>query len=296
VAGGSNPSDPIRSLHLVVALGVTLIAVAASVAGWSPSPIAALAIGVGALMFGMPHGALDVAIGPQLLHWAAFFPLYGLVAGLTVALWFVTPLLSLGLFLLLSWYHFGSGNVSGFGLIRALRFCRGIATGGFVLGLPMVFHADVVSPIFTDLMIDRTAFDPGRVRIWGVAMLMLAVPSAIVIVCAHISRRDWVGATEIVLLSMLGIVASPLISFAIYFACWHSPRHMLEVRAGKRATIPTVVATLFTVGVAAAVWVLVRPSIATATQVVFIGLASLTVPHLAVTESIRRKHHRKHSE
>ncbi len=240
----------------------------------------------------MPHGALDVALGPQLLHWAVFFPLYGLLAGLTVAMWFGAPPASLGLFLVLSWFHFGSGDAGGWGFGRWGSICRGAATGGLVLGLPLAAHADVVAPIFSHLLLRHGAMSVTQVQTWGFVVCAVVVPAAVLTVGAHISRRQWTGAAEIVLLCALGIVASPLVSFAVYFALWHSPRHMLEVRAGRRATIPTLIATVATIGVASFIWVRFSPEVSTAIQVVFIGLAALTVPHLLVTEGIRRKHRR----
>lgn len=84
--------------------------------------------------------------------------------------------------------------------------------------------------------------------------------------------------------------ATPLLSFAVYFALWHSPRHLLASGVDRRSMAPTVVATIATLGLGVGAWVLMEPATATAIRVVFIGLAALTVPHLAVTAVARRRH------
>ena len=276
--------------HGPIALSVTAIAVGMTLAGWSLSPLTALIVAVVAVALGMPHGALDVTIGPRLMSWYWFFPAYGLAAALTVAGWMAAPKYGLAIFVLLSWAHFGSGDMDGWHFVRWIAVARGAATGGLVLGLPLALHADVVAPIFTTLMLNRATFTASTSVAWGSAMLVVAVPAGAVACATHLVTEQWAGVGELVLLAMLGVYATPLLTFAVYFALWHSPRHLLASGVERRSVTPTVLATIATLGLGASAWVLIEPATTTAVRVVFIGLAALTVPHLAVTAVARRRH------
>ncbi len=275
--------------HGPIALSVTAIAVGMTLAGWSLSPLTALIVAVVAVALGMPHGALDVTIGPRLMSWHWFFPAYGLAAALTVAGWMAAPKYGLAIFVLLSWAHFGSGDIDGWHFVRWIAVARGAATGGLVLGLPLALHADVVAPIFTTLMLNHKTFAATTSVAWGTAMLAVAVPAGTVASVAHLVTRQWAGFGELALLVALGVFATPLLSFAVYFALWHSPRHLLASGVDRRSMAPTVVATIATLGLGVGAWVLMEPATATAIRVVFIGLAALTVPHMAVTAVARRR-------
>ncbi len=273
--------------HRHVALALTTLCLVATVIGGTPSPHVSLIVGAVAVALGMPHGALDVAIGPRLMHWWVFFPGYGLLFAVTVAAWFAAPLVSLGVFLSLSWFHFGTGDASGWDLSPRLRSVRALATGGVVLGGPMACHAAVVAPLFTALQLGRREVPAATVHSWGLAMLAVAGPAALLTTAKHLLARQWSGAAEILLLVAVATSASPLITFAVYFAFWHSPRHLIEVRPTRQSLAATSVATALTLVGAFVVWWSLRPSFDSAVQVVFIGLAALTVPHLVVTMAVR---------
>ncbi len=283
----------ITALHPRVAATLSLILAVGFLAGWTPSPSFALALAVGAVVVGMPHGALDVAIGPKLLDWKVFFPLYGMAVATTIAIWFAAPRWSLVAFLALSWMHFGSGDMGDFNMDRLVRLARGAATGGLVIGLPLAVHPDVVVPIFDTLLLGRDTFTADDARLWGLVICGIAGPAAIATIAAHLLKRQWVGALEIAVIALLGVVGSPLVAFSAYFALWHSPRHLIAVAPNRRQAFPTLAATIGTLIAAVVVWSIYKPLMDTAVQVVFIGLAALTVPHLVVTAAFSR--HRRSS-
>ena len=68
-------------------------------------------------LFGVPHGGFDAAIarrngwsmsGP--LSWVTFHLAYIAIAIIVAFLWWWFPLVSLGLFLIISGYHFGASR------------------------------------------------------------------------------------------------------------------------------------------------------------------------------------------
>ena len=278
-----------ESRRNVVALTVTGVAVTATLAGWSPSiPTAVVIVGLAAAV-GMPHGALDVAVGPRHLPRRAFFNGYGLLALATVVLWFAAPVVALAAFFTMSWFHFGSGDASHHLALGEHRFAHGVATGGAVLGLPLALHAGLVGPVLNDLLLGRSALDDAAVTSAGVAMVAVAAVAGM-IVAVHALRTGANGVlAELGAIFVLGAVVHPLVSFAVYFALWHSPRHLLDLDIDRRAVVPTILATIATFAAAGTVWTLAEPSVALATRIVFIGLAALTTPHLVTTEMLRRR-------
>jgi beta-carotene 15,15'-dioxygenase len=217
---------------------------------------------------------------------------YGLLFGLAVVAWLLAPFVSLVAFLVISWFHFGSGDASGWGLRRSLAAFRGTTTAGLVLGLPMALHSDIVAPIFTALQLGRRQVDPSIVRTMGAAVLAIAFPAGAFALFEHLRRRQWAGAGELLVLLTLGSIASPLVTFAAYFALWHSPRHILEIKPSTVTLSVAALASAVTILMGLMVWSHLQPTPDTATQVVFIGLGALTVPHLIVTAYVRSSGHR----
>jgi beta-carotene 15,15'-dioxygenase len=292
---GSLPNlvSDMRAFHHNGALALSGFVVTCSLAGWQPSTTVSIVIAVIAVFCGMPHGALDVALGPKMLNWKLFFPLYGSAFGLTIGAWLIEPLVSLVAFLLFSWFHFGSGDAHGWGFGSLLIATRATTTGGLVLGLPMAIHADTVAPVFTALQLNRRDIDAVTVRWWGFVILACALPALLFCIAAHLRRRQWSGAAELVMLLLVGSCASPLIGFSTYFAVWHSPRHMMDVGPTRTSLTAAAAATVATIAFAGAAWLSFEPDIQTAIRVIFMGLAALTVPHLVVTAGLRSRYRPK---
>jgi beta-carotene 15,15'-dioxygenase len=285
--------------HRCVAIAVATAAILVSLLGWSPTPGVALALAAAAASVGLPHGALDVAIGPALMDRRLYFALYGVLAVLMIGLWFLIPPLALALFFAMSWFHFGSGDALGDAADHAVdtapdrRTARlhGVATGGLVVGMPLAAHATITSQVLDPLMLGRSGFGSATAVAWGTVILAVALPATLMALIGHLRRGSWALAGELMVLALLGVVAHPLISFAVYFVAFHSPRHLIEMAPSRSTIAPTALASLATIGGAAAMWFALEPSAAATIQIVFIGLAALTVPHLVTTCGLTRARH-----
>jgi beta-carotene 15,15'-dioxygenase len=285
------PTARERSVHDRLAMGATTItgaALALTMGGWSPSPAAATIIVVLAVCIGMPHGAYDVVAGPRLFSPTRFFLGYGLLVGAVVVGWLLAPAVALAAFLAASWAHFGAGDVHGRGFAPRQALSHAVASGGVVLGLPLLAHADVVEPVFNGLLLGRSTVDAAALQLVGLAIATVAAAALVVAIADHLRVRALPAVVELVLVAALAATAHPLISFAVYFACWHSPRHLVAIGADRRGLVPTLLATVVTLVAGGAVMVTVAPAVQTVTTVVFIGLAALTLPHLLVTSAAHR--------
>lgn len=263
---------------------VTLAAVGLGIPLPSPT-VQIVLLGLLAGVLGLPHGALDPLIARRAGLWrtplgfAGFNAVYILVVVGVVLLWLVAPVLSLVAFLLVSALHFGSDWNADRSV--GLRFLAGFG----LLTVPALSHPDQVSAIYVVLSGDGGAVVAG-VQEWlgpiAVAGLLIAALVAL--------RHRPSESVEIVLATMLALATEPLVFFVLYFCALHSFRHLKggfrdERGGGRRTALVVLVYTvvpLLTVGVFLVVFGPGGVPSEQILQLVFIGLAGLTVPHMMV--------------
>ena len=243
------------------------------------------------LLLGVPHGALDVVFMRQLTNvrsaagWSLFAVGYLSAAASVVVLWWLAPGLFLAAFLLISVFHF-SGDPEG----DAAAWFR-MLYGGAVIFCPLALHAAEVSQLFASL-----AGEPAAESIVA-ALQWAAWPwvGAIAVATIADAERQPVRSVELVSVTALLTFAPPLIGFTIFFCGMHSARHVLRTRdyshAGTIGHLLRIAAwpMLATVaGVAIAWWLSdAKPLDMRLAQLLFVGLAALTVPHMLVVERVR---------
>jgi beta-carotene 15,15'-dioxygenase len=241
-----------------------------------------MVLGILAAVLGLPHGALDPLIARRLGLWTgpAGFAVFNLVylgaVVLVVVLWLLNPVASLVVFLAVSAAHFGA-DWNGDRPVW-LRMTAGVG----LLSLPSFGHRTEVAGLYETLA-------PGGgeaislVQFWIAPVALIGVLAGAVLA----SRRRSNESVELVLAALLAVVAPPLVFFAIYFCALHSVRHLrsgFRAESGGRVTAGVVV--LYTaVPILAAVAFLASGASTVAMddrllQIVFIGLAGLTVPHM----------------
>jgi Brp/Blh family beta-carotene 15,15'-monooxygenase len=246
--------------------------------------IVLLAIVVATL--GLPHGALDPWIAKQAglakstKALVVFNVAYLGLAALVVLIWMWAPVTSLAVFLIISAWHFsGDWQTDVHGALR-------VSVGLMLLLMPIGFHTEQVAMLFTHIS------GPGGAELarflaippW---LLGLAMAAATAMACWH---KRWLAALEYLGLLVLAFTTAPLVYFALYFCLLHSPRHLLGVfrQAGPKVrgtliytTLIYTLATLVLAGLLAWLWSAVALD-SLLLRLVFIGLAAVTVPHMAL--------------
>jgi len=251
------------------------------------------------VVIGLPHGAFDGAIARHLGYSRTlgglikFITVYLGLAGAVVAFWVWQPGLALALFLLISAVHFGYGDATATnGIARAVQIA---AHGGVAVFGISLFHLQQVTPIYAaltngDIMLAGMMTEMFPIFIMPVAALYLIVA----IRDAGLRPR----LVELALLCLLLSVVPPLVGFAIYFCVIHTGRHMRHIwdRVSSHATPRHILsqAMLFTLaswgGGAMMLWWLDSGNISQdLLQVIFIGLAALTVPHMILVDGLFRR-------
>lgn len=184
-----------------------------------------LALLVAMLTTGLLHGSVDQVVASRLFRTEGFrfYGPYLAVVALTGLLWFLSAPLALAVFLALSVWHFGEGD-----LRDHVPHLRGQAAASVTRGLI------VVGTLFSAW--------PGEVasllgpEIWDLPPMQRSIWVPITLCAVHIatvagSCRQWRGSLEVAAVDAVGLAAwlwcaPPILAFAGYFAAWHSVAHI----------------------------------------------------------------------
>ena len=299
---------PARAACNAIVLGagpvLVVVTVVASVLGGASAcstsvPSWALAVALAALVLGVPHGAVDHLALARSSRVSAGLPVrtvYVVAAAAAALAILCIPGPAFVVVLAMSVWHFGTGDVEAVADLsgrvtrgRPVRVVQALALGAAPVLLPLtgasaVSTVQLINPGLAEVL-TPAAMSLAR---YGVLCLILL---AVVLLARDGNRR---GAAELALLAVLGLVASPLVAFAVYFASWHALRHTARLAAGPggdvrlanlgRTFAAGVPALVVTVAVAAACVVAFRGSSTIGTWM-WVGLAlvwGLTVPHMIV--------------
>jgi Brp/Blh family beta-carotene 15,15'-monooxygenase len=277
-----------RSATAWIFPGITLLLVLATSAGASVNePIILIILTAGVVCLGLPHGSLDPLVARKLyganrrFTMLRFLAAYTLIAALCAAGWIAAPGIALPIFLVISALHFGSDWQQ-----RGSPWGRA-AYGACVVTLPTLHHAETVRRIYLALGATNAA------GIVGVSVVVAWIVAALAVLSLlpRIKGR-WRDGIELAVLLIGGVMLPPLVFFVCYFCLLHSPRHLWDtsrtvgisgIRAVAAAVAPTVAATLV---FAAVLWHFLPSgrSHDRVLELVFVGLAALTVPHMLLTE------------
>ena len=290
--------NPSRIAGLAFSILATVIAVASvllpPINATTELVIAAFLIA----LFGMPHGALDTVYAQEVYQlrtvagWIGFTLLYLLPILLVVLVWQFAPTLFLWGFLIISLAHFSADPSSGTPLMARIFY------GGAIIVLPALLHASEVARLFSMLIgVERAA----AVVLW---LNVLSWPwlAGIVAFAAYCLWLEWLTGVEIAAVAVLAVLGSPLLAFTVFFCGMHSLRHILRTAsyaAGATSLLfaAAILPLLAWLGLFVSALFFWRdiPLEARLMQLIFVGLAALTVPHMALLERVRQSGWRKHS-
>jgi Brp/Blh family beta-carotene 15,15'-monooxygenase len=254
-------------------------------------------------LFGLPHGALDLALvqGASRGSWlalAAAIGVYLVVSAAVLAVWVTAPVVALLGFLAIAIIHFGLGDTED--LHGPQRAVEVIARGGFAGVAPLVFHPQTTRDLFALLV------GPNSVATLDAALALLTTPvSYLWVAClaaAFLWRlwqraQGWLPAVaELLLTTAIFAVFHPLAAFLLYFCCVHSVRHIADLgaarfpqsaaRARRWLLLESLPFTAATVVLGVAAWFLFARAITSdqaMIRVIFWGLSALTMPHMILT-------------
>jgi beta-carotene 15,15'-dioxygenase len=287
----------LRIQGLVFCLIACCVVLAATVYGRGNGQIELIILAVLIVLLGVPHGALDTIFAHRLYKfntiagWAGFVGLYVSLAAVVVGIWLLAPVLFLIGFIVISAAHFSGDPDAGAGLISRIVY------GGAIVILPALLHSEETGQLLAYLIDAPTVGS----LIPGVQSLAWPWSAALILTAGFESRRNWIAGLEILCVGALAVFAPPLIAFTVFFCAMHSARHILRttIYAGRTSVAYLLVAsaapmTAVLVGAAFAWrWLGDTPIDARIIQIVFVGLAALTAPHVVLVEQVRFSNWRK---
>jgi Brp/Blh family beta-carotene 15,15'-monooxygenase len=232
-------------------VAVALVAVPALVAPEIPLALQYLPLVASVLVLGLPHGAVDhLAVArtrgqrPDRRAIARVFALYGIVGGAYAVLWFLAPAAAFVLFILVTWFHWGQGDLwvleqvveADYPDTRSQRLATVAVRGGLPMLVPLLAFPDWYRQVAVDLV---GLFAPGAVGAltWvfrADVRLALAVVYGLLLVGTLTvgylraeSIRPWrLDAGETLGLVAFFTVVPPVLAIGVYFCLWHSLRHV----------------------------------------------------------------------
>ncbi|MDC3138711.1 Brp/Blh family beta-carotene 15,15'-dioxygenase [Candidatus Pelagibacter sp.] len=256
------------------------------------------------LIIGVSHGSLDHIKGKKLLRLFnikstyIFYIIYILISAAVVMTWILLPSLTLIVFLIIASYHFGKEDTQFLIDVRSyftqfLYFLKGL----LIILAPLYFHFQETIAIFKLLLIDNEMFylslnfiETNKVIKIGIISSTL---SSIFLFLKNFEIKKFIIFLDYFSILILNYYLCPLLAFTVYFCFLHSVRHSISLainldsnsvingcRLFVKKALPLTILT-FVVSFIALYLLSNSYNLDSAIlKIIFIGLASLTFPHI----------------
>ena len=257
------------------------------------------------LSIGISHGSLDHIKGKKILKVfgyksSAIFYFGYIFVGLTaIFVWLFFPKFLLFLFLVVAAFHFGKED-SEFINLNSKNDLIYLFKGSLIVTAPLLFHKNETLKIFMDLNFDISqSFFVSNEFIY--LLVSLSFLSNIII-----SINKDINIKSLLFMDFISVIVinfflQPILAFTIYFCFLHSVRHSFKlsnelnnkdfIKGIKKFIIKALPLTILT-GVLFLVSLFLLSNyyvLDTAiSKVIFIGLASLTFPHILLEYLIEK--------
>ena len=250
------------------------------------------------LILGISHGALDNIKGKKVLKLigyksiAYFYVAYILISLSIIASWLVFPNLFLFLFLVVAAYHFGKEDTvfsfkKRFWISECLFFLKGSA----VILTPLLLQRDKTNEIFEILN-----FNVFESKVFSdeflIMLLFLSFFSSLYISNKKSADLKGIMIMDFLSLIVLNLFLTPILAFTLYFCFLHSIRHSITLifeldRSFKPGLKKFIIKAIPLTFVTAVIFLFAIYFLnnfykldEAIYKVIFIGLASLTFPHI----------------
>ena len=250
------------------------------------------------LILGISHGALDNIKGKKLLKMfgykstISFYLAYILISLLIIIFWIIFPNIVLFLFLVVAAYHFGKEDtVFSFKGKFLISECLFFFKGSSVIIAPLLLQRNATNEIFRILnfnVFDSAVFSDQFL----IALLCISFLSSLYISNKKNNNLKGIMIMDFSSLIILNFFLTPILAFTLYFCFLHSIRHSITLifeldksfKSGLKKFINRAIPLTFATGVIFLFAIYFLNNFYKLDEaiykVIFIGLASLTFPHI----------------
>ena len=252
---------------------------------------------------GVSHGSLDHEKGKRIIKLfklkkiELFYLAYVSLSLLTIFLWTIVPIISLIIFFIVASYHFGKED-SIFGKIKYSHFSNFLFLfkGSIIVLAPLYFSQKETFEIFKILNVNIKYINQDFL----IVLIILSLFSNFLL-----KKNILIHSIDTLSIIIINWAFSPLVAFTIYFCFLHSIRHSFSLiyeinknnfkKGGElfiKKALPLTMLTglLFLISLYVLNnYFLLNSAIL---KVIFIGLASLTFPHILL-EYLLEKYEKK---
>jgi len=264
------------------------------------------------LSIGVSHGSLDNLKGRKLFqilridNFFIFYLSYILISLIVIILWIITPFVSLMIFLIVASHHFGKEDTQ-FLIIENSNYNQLLffLKGSLIILAPMYFHFDETISIFKLLLIENESFyeflsfvETNQILLY---CIILSTLSSILLFVKNFELKKFTIFFDYFSILIINYYLTPLLAFTIYFCFLHSVRHSISLmseldkndltnglRIFIRKALPL---TILTAIFCFLVLFLLNNTYDfdnSILKIIFIGLASLTFPHILLEYLIEK--------
>ena len=250
------------------------------------------------LILGISHGALDNIKGRKLLKLfgykstISFYLAYILISLLIIILWLIFPNIILFLFLIVASYHFGKEDtVFSFKRKFLISECLFFLKGSSVIITPLLLQRDATNEIFR--ILNFNVFESGIFSDQFLIMLLcLSLVSSLYISNKKKTNLKGIMIMDFASLIILNFFLTPVLAFTLYFCFLHSIRHSITLifeldksfKSGLKKFISRAIPLTLATGIFFLIAIYFLNNFYKLDEaiykVIFIGLASLTFPHI----------------
>ena len=259
------------------------------------------------LIIGISHGSLDNIKGAKLLKLfgykssVLFYSIYLIISLSIIVLWLILPNTILLLFLIVAAFHFGKEDTvfvfkRKFFIPEILFFLKGSS----VIIAPLLFQREATNVIFKTLnfyVFESSIFS----NQFLITLLFLSFLSSI-----YISNKKSYDVKALMIMDFFSLVIlnfflPPVLAFTLYFCFLHSIRHSIALileldqsfKIGLKKFISKAIPLTFITGIAFLIAIYFLNNFYKLDEaiykVIFIGLASLTFPHILLEYLLEKK-------
>ena len=256
------------------------------------------------LTIGISHGSLDHIKGKKLIKYlgyksiSVFYLGYIFVGVTTIIIWLMFPKFLLFLFLIIAAFHFGKEDSEFIDKEKKFELIY-FVKGSLIITTPLFFHKGETLAIFETLNFDIS----NSLIVTDEILFMFIILSFISSI--FLSLKKSMEIKSLILMDYLSILIlnyflNPIVAFTVYFCFLHSIRHSMslinEINKNLKKGLPIFIKkalplTILTIiGYILSILILNNYNELNETiyQVIFIGLASLTFPHILLEYLIEK--------